>query len=135
MKNNLMKMLLTVCAFSAMIVPACAANVDSAEPPAPESEAIVATQTEDNGIIMPKGDTYFSVKYNNVNIRSGAGTNYASYGMIHKGQLVLWDSHSIKDPGVVSGNGYKWIQVIVYNGVNAGVQGWVAMNNLEEVHF
>lgn len=133
MKNNIMRLLLAVCAFSSLIVSAYA--VEPAEMPAPEGEAVVATQTEGDKTIVSRGDTYFQVKYNNVNIRTGPGTSYASYGMIHKGQLVYWDSHNIVDPGEVSANGYTWIKVIVYNGANTGVEGWVATSNLERVYF
>lgn len=130
MKTNFTRLLLAACIASLFVVPAYAANVDTDETPAPESEA-VTTPVENDGTIMPRADEYMTVKYNNVHIRAGAGTSYASYGLLQKGQTVLWESYNQSRRPYA--NGHYWLLVMVYDPDSSlfGVEGWVAEDYLE----
>lgn len=134
MKFDFKQLLLAAFAFSLLIIPAHAANIDSTETSTPENEIVASAPSEDTESITPRADTYWTVKYNNVHIRSGAGTSYPSYGLIHSGQIVLWDSYSQQQYGKVYADGHYWMKVIVYTGVNTDVEGWVAADNLQKMN-
>lgn len=66
---------------------------------------------------------FYQVLYNNVNIRSGPGTNYPSYGLLQKGDGLYRVDFN---PGVkTDSQGYKWYHLNVMTGANTGVSGWV----------
>lgn len=130
MKTNFMRFLLAACIVSLFTVPAYAANVDADETSAPESEAVTAP-VESDGTIMPRGDEYLTVKYNNVHIRTNAGTKYPSYGLLQKGQTVLWESYNQGTRKYA--DGHYWIKVLVYDPDSPlfGIEGWVAEDYLQ----
>lgn len=66
---------------------------------------------------------FYEVLYNNVNIRSGPGTNYPSYGHLQAGDGLYRTDFN---PGQkTDSQGYTWYHLNVMTGVNEGVTGWV----------
>lgn len=66
---------------------------------------------------------FYKVLYNNVNIRSGPGTNYPSYGHLQKGDGLFRTDFN---PGQKNDSqGYTWYHLNVMTGTNTGVSGWV----------
>lgn len=127
------RFLFAVCAFSFLIIPAYAVDMDSSEI-LPEIDNLMPAPNEETQDIMPRADTYWKALYNNVNIRSGPGTSYSSYGFIHSGQIVLWDTYNQQQYGQVFADGHYWMKIMVYTGVNSNVEGWVAADNLQKMN-
>lgn len=147
-------LLLSLCIFSCLFVNAYAADIDSSDTLVPEVENAISDANENtqnvnssdalvpevenitseanknNQDIEPRADEFWSVTSNNVNIRSGPGTSYSSYGYLQSGQIVLWGAYDqVQNPDVYD-NGYYWKKVMVYDGPHDGLEGWVSTNNL-----
>lgn len=136
MINRSLGFILSLCAFSFLLITAYATDINSSESVDPAIETSMTDSSENNTqAVSPRADTFYKVLYNNVNIRSGPGTSYSSYGYIHSGQIVLWDSHNQRDYPDVFADGHYWKKIIVYNGVNTDVEGWVARDNLQKLDF
>ncbi|MGW0881401.1 SH3 domain-containing protein [Streptomyces sp. NPDC002671] len=55
-----------------------------------------------------------------VNLRSGPGTSYSSYGLLYSGTRLTW---ICEDP--YSSTGYDWDYVKIRSGAHSGTYGWV----------
>lgn len=80
---------------------------------------------------ISKGCMY-EVLYNSVNIRSGPGTNYPSYGHLQKGDGLLRTDFN---PGQrTDSQGYTWYHLNVMTGINTGVTGWVRGDQIKLIY-
>lgn len=75
---------------------------------------------------------FYQVLYNSVNIRSGPGTNYASYGHLQAGDGLFRTDFN---PGQkTDSQGYTWYHLTVMTGNNEGVVGWVRGDQIKLVY-
>ena len=80
---------------------------------------VEASEIENSTEIKERSGEIMIILENNVNLRSGAGTNFSSLGQVHKGNR---GTHLSTKRGT---DGHWWYQLRMTTGPNAGRTGWV----------
>lgn len=117
-----MKRVITTITLLAVIVSAFTVSSFAVDTPAD-----YATQSVEVHVAATRAATYY--KTNCVcNLRANAGTSYASYCTLPKGQVVVL--HSSKTSG-----GYTWYYVSVVGGTYAGYYGYIRSDLLNYYYW
>lgn len=77
---------------------------------------------------IPKGTYQYMLIGNNVNVRSGAGTSYSSYGQMNWGDVCYSTGTADK---YADGQGWKYV---LCGSPLTGQYGWISINYLRETN-